>query len=102
MARTNLIAEGSESVRQLFSRDLSNTILDDPGMGHSAYKERAGEIITPLQKLDPNKKEQKEEKSSPAPSHSKSQLISGILDVPKFVQPAVKEDTYISNSVGVT
>jgi two-component system chemotaxis sensor kinase CheA len=61
----------------LSSRDLINTMLDDPETGNSADKEKAGEIIASLQKLVPNKNEQKEEKISPAPSQNDSRELSG-------------------------
>lgn len=61
----------------LSSGDLIKTMLDDSETGNSADKERAGEIIASLQKLVPNKNEQKEDKISPAPSQNDSHEQSG-------------------------
>ena len=61
----------------LASGDVIKTMLDNSEAGDSADKERAGEIIASLQKLVPNKNEQKEDKISPAPSQNDSPEQSG-------------------------
>ncbi len=61
----------------LASGDVIKTMLDNSETCDSEDKERAGEIIASLQKLVPNKNEQKEEKISPAPSQNDSNEQSG-------------------------